>query len=89
MTVTVLLKRVGSIPLSSGTDDNFMNNQVAKLHKSWPTFITGGDISRDGKTIILRNHNGACILLHFIEVFSKYYNIKSNVIFVINICFIY
>ena len=72
--VTSELKRVGSIPLASGIDDSFRNIHLANLAKIWPTFITGGDISRDGKTIILRSHNGRCILLHFIEVFSKYYN---------------
>ena len=69
--VTSELKRVGSIPLASGIDDSFRNIHLANLAKIWPTFITGGDISRDGKTIILRSHNGECILLHFIEVFDK------------------
>ena len=56
--IPVLLERVGSIPLLSGIDDSFRNSHLANLAKIWPTFITGGDISSDGKTITLRSHNG-------------------------------
>ena len=56
--IPVLLERVGSIPLLSSIDDSFRNSHLANLAKIWPTFITGGDISRDGKTITLRSHNG-------------------------------
>ena len=56
--IPVVLERVGSIPLLSGIDDSFRNSHLANLAKIWPTFITGGDISSDGKTITLRSHNG-------------------------------
>ena len=65
--VTVELQRVGSIPLANGIDDSFRNIHLANLAKIWPTFITGGDISRDGKTIILRGYNGECTFLYVIH----------------------
>lgn len=44
------LKRVGNIPL---VDHNSEMNDY-----TWPDFITGGDISRDGRQIYLRGYDG-------------------------------
>jgi hypothetical protein len=50
--IDVKLKRVGNIPPTCRKSEN--------TEYPWPTFITAGDISRDGKLIILRGHNGKC-----------------------------
>ena len=43
-------RRVGTIPFFEATED-------VSEHR-WPTFITAGDISRDGKMIMLRGFRG-------------------------------
>ena len=49
--ISVQLQRVGYIfPL--------MNGDSETIKHPWPTFITGGDISKDGTLIILRSYNG-------------------------------
>ena len=56
--IPVLLERIGSIPLLSDIEDSRGNSHLTNLEKIWPTFVTGGDISKDGKIITLRSHNG-------------------------------
>ena len=49
-TIEVDLKRVGNFPVN--------NRSPFGVKYPWPMFITAGDISRDGKIIILRTFDG-------------------------------
>ena len=48
--VKLALERVGNIPLVD------KNSEIGNY--TWPAFITGGDISKDGKQIFLRGYDG-------------------------------
>jgi hypothetical protein len=54
--INVDLKRVGYIPV--------VNQRKEMTKHPWPTFITGGDISRDGKLITLRSYNSMYTFLN-------------------------
>ena len=75
------MTRVGTIP-------DFEANKELSEHP-WPTFITAGDISRDGKMIMLRGHQGLfqhLILTIYIYIYKN--QLPLNIIFKHNFHFI-
>ena len=68
-TINVEMKRVGTIPIPTiipGT-----TYELASY--PWPMQITAGDISRDGKIIILRTYYGKC-LFWYRSINSAYFH---------------
>ena len=56
---TVDVKKVGEIPITEKLDPVTDRDKIDGLvHDPWPMKITAGDISRDGKIIVLRTYKG-------------------------------
>ena len=58
--IEVELKRVGEIPEPMVFTNGHKSSE--EFDKSFPTFITAGDISKDGSQIILRGKDGMNIM---------------------------
>ena len=77
--IQVQLENASTIPLkSSNLSPKTTTEEDTWSDHTWPLDITAGDISRDGKILLLRSYNGEYFICSLEIKILQIYNIKTG-----------